>query len=295
MNYRHFYHAGNFADVFRHVLLVGLIQNLLIKDKPICYLDTHAGIGSYDLLTEAAQKTEEYRYGIEKIWNSIKPFLSDFPDPDTQSATSINLIHDYVQLIRKFNLDFNAENLHYYPGSPCIVRSLLRAQDRMILTELHTEDVQQLKKIFYKDKQVAVHHLDGYQAVKAFLPPKENRGLVFIDPPFEKKDEFNQLVLAMKLAVSRWPNGIYAIWYPIKQVEKVNDFYRSLKLSGIRKIVSCELTMAFTEEAFHACGMVVINPPWKWQTQIEKIMPALCHLLNQPLMGTWQMNWLVPE
>jgi 23S rRNA (adenine2030-N6)-methyltransferase len=167
MNYRHIYHAGNFADVFKHVLLVALIRSLLQKDKAFCFLDTHAGIGRYDLQSTQAQKCKEFVGGIAKIMQQEKPPA---------------LIADYLNCVKKTNANA-PDQLQFYPGSPDIVKQLMRPQDRMILTELHDEDYLTLRRAFPHDKQVGVHLQDGYQALKAFLPPPERRGLVLIDPP----------------------------------------------------------------------------------------------------------------
>lgn len=283
MNYRHIYHAGNFADVFKHILLIALIQSLLKKDKPFCYLDTHAGIANYSLKTEAAQKTQEFANGISKFW-------------ELNSETLPPLVACYVQMVKKWNAEQGALQLHYYPGSPILVRNFLRSDDRMILTELHPQDVLLLKKQFVNDKQVAVHHLDGYQAIKAFLPPKESRGLVFIDPPFEKTDEFTQIITQLQLIIHRWSVATIAIWYPIKERTEVNRFYQNLQDTGIRKILRCEINLPhFASAGLSACGMVVVNPPWQWQEKISEILPTICEILSAPDKGTYGVLWLVPE
>jgi 23S rRNA (adenine2030-N6)-methyltransferase len=263
MNYRHIYHAGNFGDVFKHLLLIALIQSLQKKDKPICYLDTHAGIGNYDLQHPNAKKTQEFRGGVEKL---LRANLTQIP----------LLIRDYLTIIENWNHEQGADNGRYYPGSPTFVRKLLRPMDRMILTELHPEDRRQLKQRFLQDKQVAVHHLDGYQALKAFLPPKENRGLVLIDPPFEKTDEYQMIVEKLVQAITRWSTGIYAIWYPIKQTKEINLFYKALIKTGIQKVLRCEIHLREKNEKLDACGMIIVNPPWQWQEKIKTILPTLC-------------------
>lgn len=284
MNYRHIYHAGNFCDVFKHVLLISLVKYLLRKDKPFCYLDTHAGIGRYDLQHKNAQKTQEFKEGIFKLLQSNTTQLP-------------KLISEYLHMVKMGNNEQDGENLRYYPGSPALVRKLLRPNDRMVLTELHPDDVLLLRQIFLHDKQVAVHHLDGYQALKAFLPPKESRGLVLIDPPFEKTDEFSQITKQLQLAITRWRTGIYAAWYPIKDIKEVNRFYGSLKNSGIREILCCEIHLPSLDSntTLNACGMVVIHPPWQWKEEIKLVLPVLCDSLSKPATGNCSIKWLVPE
>jgi 23S rRNA (adenine2030-N6)-methyltransferase len=280
MNYRHIYHAGNFADVFKHVLLTALIESLLRKNKPFCYLDTHAGIGHYDLEKKNAQKTREFENGIFKLLQEDRASLP-------------KLITRYLQLVSAGN---GGEDVRYYPGSPALVRQLLRPDDRMILTELHAVDIVSLKQLFLRDKQVAVHHLDGYQALKAFLPPKESRGLVLIDPPFEETGEFDQIMRQLQKAVDRWPVGTYAIWYPIKNTTEVNHFYKDLKKSGIREILCCEIHLPhFASKGLGACGMVVVHPPWQWKEEIESVLPVLCDILSKPDVGGYCVKWLVEE
>lgn len=282
MNYRHIYHAGYFADVFKHLLLVELTQSFLAKDKPFCYLDTHAGIGCYDLQHPSAQKTQEYEHGILKLLQSCEP------RPEA--------INRYLALVEQFNDDKGSEIFQYYPGSPRFVRYLLRNEDRMILVELHPEDYMTLKSEFSQDKQVVIHHYDAYQALKAFLPPKQGRGLVLIDPPFEKLNDFSQIVAGLKLGLQRWAGGCFAVWFPIKDLAKIAAFSQELKSSGLREILYCELTVPpIATTNLHACGMVVIHPPWHFKENIEKVLPWLCDALSQPGKGEWKINWLVGE
>jgi 23S rRNA (adenine2030-N6)-methyltransferase len=300
MNYRHIYHAGNFADVFKHVLLIALIQSLREKNTPFLYLDTHAGVGEYDFQETNAQKTQEYRNGVDKLASPLY----------TKKIASSRLLQDYLNIINAWNEKRDSKNIRpsdvktlkpmgirYYPGSPMLAKTLLRPFDRMILTELHPEDKSQLKQHFARDKQVGVHHLDGYQALKAFLPPKENRGLILIDPPFEKTDEYQQIVQHLVQARMRWPTGIYAIWYPIKDAKAVKTFYKDLAKSGIREILCCEMQVSNIEEGagLQACGMIIVSPPWQWQKKIGPVLAHLSHILSRPGEGRYLMKWLVQE
>jgi 23S rRNA (adenine2030-N6)-methyltransferase len=265
MNYRHSFHAGNFADAFKHIILIALIKSLQRKDTPFCYLDTHAGIGLYDLLTESTQKSKEYENGISKILTA-----ENCPP----------LITEYISCIQQFN----PNQLQFYPGSPEIVKYFLRPQDRMVLCELHPEDYQTLKKRYPHHKQIAIHHQDGYLGLKAFLPPKEKRGLILIDPPYEQTNEFSQLFSSLLSALKRFENGVYAIWYPIKNREAIARFYRELKEKISRPLLISELTIYPDDisSRLNGCGMIIVNPPFQLDIQLNEIIPWLRKTLDSP-------------
>lgn len=278
MNYRHIYHAGNFGDVFKHCILVLLLEKLRQKDNPFCYVDTHAGLGIYDLQSDPAQKTLEYLGGISRILDYV---YGEVPSEITP----------YLALIKKMNKTavtgaLTGNNIRFYPGSPYLARSLLRPDDHMILMELHQEDVLSLKKLFTRDKQVAVHHYDGYQGLKAFLPPHERRGLVLIDPAFEQKNEFELVLSALEVAMARWQNGIYAIWYPIKDFTLVHKFLDALSKMDIQYLIS-EMTIGKNTigkkpvlKEFIGCGMVIVNPPWQFDVILKKVLSWLWQILS---------------
>ena len=268
MNYRHLYHAGNFADVVKHVILTLLIQDLLRKEKPFCYLDTHAGSGCYDLQSASAQKTREYETGISRILQQ-----KDYPVE----------IENYLSAVKAV--------APFYPGSSRIVRPFLRDHDRMILTELHSQECALLKQEFHHDKQVSVHNTDAYQALKAWLPPKERRGLVLIDPPYEQNNEREQIIAGLKTAFERWPTGIYAIWYPLKNNIWVQHFHRLLKKSGFEKILIAELSIypEDTPLSLYGCGMIIINPPWQFDIQLKNLMPWLWQVLSPQQQGNYRV------
>lgn len=275
MNYRHIYHAGNFADVFKHCVLVLLLESLLRKNKPFCYIDTHAGVGIYDLYSKMAQKTHEYLSGISRVLDNSSKGMPDELTP-------------YLVCLKKLNKikTLTGGDIHFYPGSPHLARFFLRPVDRMILMELHQEDILLLKKLYAKDSQVAVHHYDGYQGLKAFLPPIEHRGLVFIDPPFEQKSEFELILAALKVALDRWQNGIYAIWYPVKDYNLVRDFLRALDKLGVPHFVSEMIISKQTVlKEFVGSGMVIINPPWQVDQTCKKVLPWLWRVLSPNLEG----------
>lgn len=269
MNYRHSYHAGSFTDVVKHIILTALITSYSRKDTPFCYIDTHAGIGYYDLFSEFAMKTKEYTKGIEKIIAQDKPPA---------------LVQRYLDCVHKINNKLTGAkfaSLRYYPGSPYIARYLVRPHDRIIACELQPQEYQALRNAFAGDKQVAVHHTDGFLALKAFLPPPENRGLVLIDPPYEDPDEFTRIAHALPIALKRFVSGTYTIWYPIKEKAPVERFYRTLKETIACPIFAIELTTyPDLPQHLNGCGVVVINPPWQFDDSINEILPWVWNALT---------------
>ena len=282
LSYRHAFHAGNFADVHKHIVLSLLVESLLLKDAPFCYLDSHAATGRYDLHSAEAQKNAEYRQGILRLWRQ-----DSVPD----------VVRPYLSAVQTLNNPEIVTEPRYYPGSPRIVRHFLRPQDRMILTELHPADFQRLQQEFAADRQVAVHRLDGYQGLKAFLPPQERRGLVLIDPAFERRDEIAHMISALQNACKRWAQGVYALWFPITNRSTLNEFYQKLQKTGIRKILSCELCIRPPLTARHLNGslMVIINPPWQTDIKLRAIQPWLATILADNGQASHSVEWLVKE
>ncbi len=282
MNYRHAYHAGNFADVVKHAVLARLVEYLKQKDKAFRVIDTHAGIGLYDLSSEEAQKTGEWQGGIGRLLEAkIAP-------------EAAKLLAPYLDAVRSTDPD---GGLSAYPGSPLIVRRLLRKQDRLSATELHPADFQRLKALFADDFQVRVNELDGWLALGAHLPPKEKRGLVLVDPPFEQEGEFERLADGLQRAYKRWPGGIYALWYPIKDRHAVADFREALAGSGIPKILDIrfELRRPSREPRLDGTGMIVVNPPYTLEAELRAMLPALHGLLAQEKGAQWSLEWLAGE
>lgn len=277
MNYRHIFHAGNFADVLKHTILCMLLEHLKKKDKGFLYLDTHAGIARYTLTSDIAQKTCEYLNGIAKIYHL---------------ATCPPAIKTYQNIVRAFN--DNNDMLQYYPGSPQIAAALLRPQDHMILAELHPEDVQTLKSEFAGNQQVAVHHIDGYQSIKAFLPPKTGRGLILIDPPFEAKDEFTKIADTLTLAAKRFPQGIYAIWFPIKDLNHVKNFVFKIKELELKDGLFIKFAIGkLPEEAgLTSCGMLILNAPWKFSDELQPVIAWLTQTLALDASAAFRINTL---
>jgi 23S rRNA (adenine2030-N6)-methyltransferase len=278
MNYSHSYHAGNFADVFKHITLLALIKSFLRKENGFCYLDTHAGNGSYDLFAEAAQKTKEYELGISKLFHKEHP---------------PQLIKQYLSCVQRINNRLTKaviSDLRYYPGSPTLAHYFLRPQDRMVLSELHPQTAQNLKRIYADDKRVSVHLNDGYQSLKAFLPPKERRGLILIDPPYERPHEFADLVTAIPTALKRFATGTYAIWYPIKDRPQIDRFHRAIKEVVKQPILVTELSIYQEVSPLHlnGSGLLIINPPWELDRQIQDFLPWLWKSLSIQGQGQYR-------
>lgn len=282
MNYRHAYHAGNFADVVKHAVLARLVEYLKQKDKAFRVIDTHAGIGLYDLGSEEAGKTGEWRGGIGRLLDG------------RLSPEAAALLRPYLDAVGEAD---STGELSSYPGSPLITRRLLRKQDRLSAIELHPRDVQLLKELFAEDFQVRVTELDGWLALGAHLPPKEKRGLVLVDPPFEKEGEFQRLVEGLQRAHRRWPGGIYALWYPIKDRKAVAEFRQALADTGIPKIMDIrfEIRPPSREPRMDGTGMIVVNPPFTLERELRVLLPALHDLLAEEKGADWSLKWLAGE
>lgn len=285
MNYRHIYHAGNVADVVKHAVLCLVVEHLKKKETPFFVLDTHAGAGRYDLASVEAQKTGEYRDGIGRL-------LAAGETPPALAP--------YLAVVRALNggqLPAKADGLAVYPGSPRLVRALLRPNDRLIAAELHPADAATLAAEFAGDPQVTVKAMDGYVALTSLLPPKEKRGLVLVDPPFEEKDEFGALVDGLVAGHRRWATGIFALWFPIKDRRPIDDFYERLGASGVRRIVLAELLVraAVDPDRLNGTGLAIVNPPWRLDATLEELLPFFARALGQGPGATSRVAWLVPE
>jgi 23S rRNA (adenine2030-N6)-methyltransferase len=278
-HYRHLFHAGNFADVFKHVLLTRLLIALGAKEKPYFYLDTHAGTGRYDLAHEWAWKTREFETGIGKLWDR-----KDFPEA----------LAPYMDAVRSEN---PKGRLRFYPGSPLITLKLRRPDDRILLTELNKTDCAELDALVARKRHVAVHLMDGYQALKTFLPPKERRGLVLLDSSFDRSGEFRRIVKALKGAHQLWPTGMYAAWYPLMEPGAMRGFARDVGKSGIRKVLRLELLVREPGPGatMPGCGMLVVNPPWKFDAEARPLLGWLWRALSAEGAGRASVDWLVAE
>ena len=271
MNYRHAFHAGNHADVFKHAALSFVLEWLRQKPAPFAVLDTHAGIGVYDLTSEGARRTGEFEDGVGRVF---APGLASAPG--------------YAALLREMNPD----GLATYPGSPEIVRRYLRAEDRLIACELHPEDAAALKRRYRGDGRVFVHHRDGYEAIGALLPPKERRGLVLIDPPFERKDEGARLADALAAALRRWPNGTLMAWYPIKDGLIGAALARAAGEARFPKALRAEFSPYPRDNVtLSGGGLIIVNAPWKLDQRLQALCEELGGLLGDG-RGAWSVERL---
>jgi len=285
MNYRHIYHAGNFADVVKHATLAMIIEHLRLKPTPFRIIDTHAGIGRYDLSAIEAEKTGEWRDGIGRL-------LAD-PMP-VQIA---DILAPYLEAVAAENPGrAPTAPLTVYPGSPVIARNLMRLGDALVVNELHPEDYQLLLAAMDRDKQTKVLNLDGWSALKALLPPKERRGVVLIDPPFEEPGELARLIAALADAVRRFATGTIMLWYPIKDTRPVFAFRRELVERGFEKLLNVELLVkAPNGDGLAGCGLAILNPPFQLKEKLDVLLPFLCDCFAQGPGAASDVRWLATE
>ncbi|WFE91445.1 23S rRNA (adenine(2030)-N(6))-methyltransferase RlmJ [Roseibium porphyridii] len=282
MNYRHAYHAGNIGDVLKHIVLTRLIVYFQRKDKPFRVLDTHAGIGQYDLNSKETQKTGEWKQGIGKV------LAADAP------ASVETLIAPWLDVVRDLN---PSGDLTIYPGSPGLTRQLLRKTDRLSLTELHPADFKTLSAHFEGDFQVKTIHLDGWMAMGSFLPPKEKRGFVLVDPAYEATDEFDRMTQAVSKAYRKWASGTYALWYPMKDAKAINRMHEAFEASGISDVLAIELNVGKSgpDTRMLGSGMTLINPPFTLADEMRVLLPWLCDILRQGPGTSWQVKQVIAE
>jgi 23S rRNA (adenine2030-N6)-methyltransferase len=282
MNYRHIYHAGNFADVLKHAVLARLIVYLQQKDKAFRVIDTHAGIGLYDLSSTEAQKTGEWQDGIGRLVSAELP------------ADVASLLAPYLDAVRALNPEGGVE---LYPGSPKLTRMLMREQDRLSAMELHPEDCETLRDLFEGDYHVRVTELDGWLSLGAHMPPKEKRGIVLVDPPFEIEGEYERLVDGLVKAYRRFPGGTYCLWYPIKKGAPIKDFHDALKETEIPKMLCAELSVRSDRETtgLSGSGLIIVNPPYTLHDELNTILPVLKTLLAQDRFASTRNIWLRGE
>jgi 23S rRNA (adenine2030-N6)-methyltransferase len=276
--YRHLFHAGNFADVLKHALVMRLAAALARKDKAFLYLETHAGRGAYDLAHPWARKNAEFADGVARVWRR-----EDLPEP----------LRPYVEAVRGANAN---GTLRHYPGSPGLVRSLLRARDRMVLAELNADDCRALAALFADDGQVRVVKGDGFAMLKASLPPPERRALVLVDASFDAPGEFDRLLVALVDAHRRFATGVYALWYPLMAPAAMRDFERKLVATGLRRMFVAELeTRRAAAASLRGCGLLVLNPPFGFVEEARTTVAWLAPVLAIDAPGCSRAEWLVPE
>lgn len=279
LSYRHAFHAGNFADVLKHLILIRILEYLKEKDKPFCCVDTHAGPGAYALDSDYALKNREFDNGIGKLWQR-----HDLPDG----------VAAYVELIRQFN---GQEPLRRYPGSPLIAQQLLRDADRLFLYELHSTEIALLTEAVNRDRRIKVFHDDGLKSAIGLLPPAERRGLVLIDPSYEMKSDYQEVVNTLVKMHKRFATGIFALWYPVVERRRNDALEQALQNSGIKNIQLFELGIQAdtSEHGMTASGMIVINPPWTLKPDMERVLPWLADVLGESGAGFFRVRKLAGE
>ncbi|SFN75278.1 23S rRNA (adenine(2030)-N(6))-methyltransferase RlmJ [Xenorhabdus japonica] len=279
LSYRHSFHAGNHADVLKHTVQSLIIESMKEKEKPFLYLDTHSGAGRFQLSGEHAERTGEYLEGIARIWQR-----DDIPEE----------LVTYINAVKALN---PSSSLRYYPGSPLIARHLLREYDELNLSELHPSDFPLLRTEFSRDKRTRVLRENGFQQLKSKLPPRSRRGFVLIDPSYELKSDYQNVVRGIQEGYKRFATGTYALWYPVVLRQQIKRLVKELEATGIRKILQIELGVRpdSDQRGMTASGMIVINPPWKLEQQMKAILPWLHQVLVPKGTGHTSVEWIVPE
>lgn len=292
MNYRHHFHAGNFADVMKHVLLVRLVRALQKKPRGFLVLDTHAGRGGYDLAAAATgdslARQPEWPDGFGRLAGR-----ADLPEA----------VADYAALVRAYDAGRRGSAANpdgvprFYPGSPWLAQSVARPQERLVFCERQPDECAALRGEFQFSPGAQVREMDGYEAVRAMLPPPERRALVLIDPPFESQDEFAQVARALKDGLRRLPGGVFAVWYPLTERARVEEFFAAVRSLSPPPTLVAELTIAGegTAPKLKGCGLLIINPPWRFDDEAEPVLGFLGAVLAQAPGGRGRVSWLVAE
>ncbi|MGA2565993.1 MAG: 23S rRNA (adenine(2030)-N(6))-methyltransferase RlmJ [Pseudolabrys sp.] len=282
MNYRHAFHAGNFADVFKHAVLCRILDYLRTKPAPFRVIDTHAGAGLYDLAGSEASRGGEWRDGIARLMAA------------PLAAPVAALLAPYLEVVGALN---ERGRLKTYPGSPALARAWLRPQDRLIVCEVEPQAAAALRQNLRGDVRIKTLEIDGWTALGAYVPPKERRGLVLVDPPFEEDSDFHRLSHGLAEAHRKWATGIYALWYPIKDRGEPDALAKRLRRSGIAKMLRAELNVAPLGEPtrLNGCGMILVNPPWTLESELSVLLPALAGILGRDGKGALRLDWLTRE
>jgi len=279
LSYRHSYHAGNYADVLKHTVLIHILEHFKKKEKPFCYVDTHAGAGAYSLQSEQAEKTQEYKQGIAELWGN-----TDLPSS----------VQAYIEQIKQANSD---GQLSYYLGSPKIAQQRLRSQDQLKLYELHNTEIGLLKGLMGQDRRVQIFHEDGFKHSVGLMPPQQRRGLVLIDPSYEIKTEYQQVFELLESLYKRFATGTYALWYPVVDRARIDNLERMIKSSKLNNVQLYELAQSADSDlhGMTASGMIVINPPWTLKTEMEEALPYLAKHLGLNKAGSYRIEQLTAE
>jgi 23S rRNA (adenine2030-N6)-methyltransferase len=287
LNYRHAFHAGSFADVFKHAVLCRVLHYLREKPAAFRVIDTHAGAGLYDLSGAEATRSGEWRDGIAR--------LTAARDAGKLSADVAGLLAPFLDAIDALN---ERGRLTVYPGSPALTRAWLRPQDRLIACELEPNAAKALSYNLRGDNRIKTIAIDGWTALSAYVPPPERRGLVLVDPPFEEDADFHRLSHMLGQAHHKWATGVYALWYPIKGRAEPDALAKRLRRLGIAKILRAELIVSPVSDPtrLNGSGLILVNPPWTLQAELALLLPALALLLErQPRGGGYKLDWLTGE
>jgi len=293
MNYQHAFHAGNFADVHKHVVLTRIIEHLRQKPSAFRVIDTHAGAGRYDLFGPEAVRSQEWRDGIGRVFGALCQKAQQPTAPKNDAARA--LLAPYLDIIAKLN---PGGELRIYPGSPLIALALMRRQDRLIACELEPRAAGLLKIALKGESRAKVLPLDGWMTLNANVPPKERRGIVVVDPPYEESADFTRLSATLAQAHRKWPTGIYLLWYPIKErdaPDAPDALARRLRKLAIPKILRCEMTLGAprADAGLTGSGLIIVNPPHVLERDMQIVLPALGNLLLP--QATHRLDWLVQE
>jgi len=282
LNYRHAFHAGSFADVFKHAVLCRILHYLREKPAAFRVIDTHAGAGLYDLTGPEAKRGGEWHDGIERLMAATLP------------APVAALLSPYLEVIGALN---EPGRLKLYPGSPAIARVWLRPQDRLIACELEPKAALALAGSLRGDSRIKTIEINGWTALSAYVPPPERRGLVLVDPPFEEEADFHRLSHDMAAAHRKWATGIYALWYPIKGRGEADELAKRLRRLALPKILRAELIVSPVSDPtrFNGCGLILVNPPWVLEGELAALLPALAGLLGRDGKGGFTLDWLAGE
>lgn len=282
MNYRHAFHAGSFADVFKHAVLGRILHYL--RDKPSAFrvIDTHAGAGLYDLTGPEAKRGGEWHDGIERLMAA-------------QLAAPVKaLLAPYLDVVAALN---ESGRLKTYPGSPAIARAWLRPQDRLIACEIEPKAESALRRNLRGDPRIKTMDIDGWTALSAYVPPPERRGLVLVDPPFEQDADFHRLSHGLQEAHRKWATGIYALWYPVKGRTEPDALAKRLRRLGVAKILRAELIVAPVSDPtrLNGSGLILVNPPWTLEGELSTLLPLLARILGRDGHGFYKLDWLAGE
>jgi 23S rRNA (adenine2030-N6)-methyltransferase len=283
MNYRHSYHAGNFADVLKHAVFALVLEYMKRKEAPFRVIDTHAGAGRYALTSPQAEKTGEWQGGIARL---IGPDAKPLPPRVAQH------LQPYLDVVRSENA---GDTLGVYPGSPAIALGLMRPQDTLIANELHPEERSLLEAAIGGDRRAKPMALDAWVALKALLPPMERRGVILIDPPFEERDELDRLAAGLAQGLQRFATGVYIAWYPIKDTKPIAGFHAAVAALATPKSLRIELMLERPSdpERLNGCGLIVVNPPYTLEADLAAVLPELSRRLASARGGSGhRLDWI---